>query len=55
MNASSVIPEAYRHWKLVTGALNGRHVPDKILSRLEIYLVGAYPALAQCLVLQKAA
>lgn len=49
---------ARQPWKLVTGKRDELHGfpefnPDKILCRLETFLVGGYPALAQCLVLQK--
>lgn len=45
-------------WRLVVGKRDEllgfpEFDADKILSRLENYLVGSYPALAQCLVLQK--
>jgi len=45
-------------WQLAAGKRDELYgfsgfAPDKILSRLETYLVGGYPALAQCLVLQK--
>jgi len=45
-------------WQMVAGKRDELYgfpefVPDKILSRLEKFLVGNYPAMAQCLVLQK--
>ena len=47
-------------WEMVAGKRDEllgfpEFMPDKILCRLETFLVGTYPALAQCLVLRKPA